>query len=90
MQLGPELSDGPPQVVEVGNNISTSLTLNTGAPHGCVLSPLLYSLFTLDCLAMHASNSIIKFADDTPVVGLITNNDETSYREEVRALGVWC
>jgi hypothetical protein len=43
-----------------------------------------------DCVAMHASYSIIKFADDTTVVGLITNNDETVYREEVRALGVWC
>uniref|UniRef100_A0A8C7KLB1 Alkylated DNA repair protein AlkB homologue 8 N-terminal domain-containing protein n=1 Tax=Oncorhynchus kisutch TaxID=8019 RepID=A0A8C7KLB1_ONCKI len=39
---------------------------------------------------VNASNSIIKFADDTTVVGLITNNDETAYREEVRALGVWC
>ena len=39
---------------------------------------------------MHASNSIIKFADDTTVVGLITNNDETAYREEARAHGVWC
>ena len=38
---------------------------------------------------MHASNSIIKFADDTTVVGLITNNNMTAYREEVRALGVW-
>ena len=36
-----------------------------------------------------ASNSIIKFPDDTIVVGLITT-DETAYREEVRALGVWC
>ena len=35
-------------------------------------------------------NSIIKFADDTTVEGLISNNDETAYREEVRALGVWC
>jgi hypothetical protein len=33
---------------------------------------------------------IIKFADDTTVVGLITNKDETAYREEVRALGTWC
>jgi hypothetical protein len=41
-------------------------------------------------MAMHASNSIIKFADDTTVLGLITNNKETVYREEVRALGVWC
>ena len=51
----------------------------------CVLSTLLYSLLTHDCKAIHASNSIIKFADDTTVVGLITNNDETAYREEVRA-----
>jgi hypothetical protein len=41
-------------------------------------------------VASHASNSIIKFADDTTVVDLITNNDETAYREEERALGVWC
>ena len=68
---------GRPQVVSVGNNISTLLILNTGAPHGCVLRPLLYSLFTHDYVAMHASNSIIKFADDTTVVGLITNNGET-------------
>ena len=79
---------GHPQVMEVGNNISTSLTLNTGTPQGCVFSPLLYSLFTHDCVAMHASNSIIKFADNTTVVGLNTNNDETAYREEVRALRV--
>ena len=52
-----------------------------------MLSPLLYSH---DCVAMHASNSIIKFADDTTVVGLITNNDKTAYREEVRALRGWC
>jgi hypothetical protein len=55
-----------------------------------VLSPLLYSLFTHDCVAMHAFNSIIKFAEDTTVVGLITNNKETAYREEVRAPRVWC
>jgi hypothetical protein len=64
-----------PQVVKVGNNTSTSLILNTGAPQGCVLSPLLYFLFTHDCVATHAYNSIIKF--DTKVVVLITNNDES-------------
>ena len=42
---------GRPQVVSVGNNISATLILNTGAPQGCVLSPLLYSLFTHDCQA---------------------------------------
>ncbi|XP_070299883.1 toll-like receptor 13 [Salvelinus sp. IW2-2015] len=38
----------------------------------------------------HDSNTIIKFADDTTVVGLITANDETAYREEIRDLAVWC
>ncbi|XP_052349389.1 intraflagellar transport protein 88 homolog isoform X9 [Oncorhynchus keta] len=42
-----------PQVVRVGNSISTLLILNTGAPQGFVLSPLLYSLFTHDCVPMH-------------------------------------
>ena len=51
-----------------------------------MLSPLLYSLFTPDCMAKHDSNTIIKFAVDTTVVGLITDNDETAYREEVRDL----
>ena len=49
-----------------------------------MLSPLLYSLLTHDCVAMHASDSIIKFADNTTVVGLITNNNKTAYMEEVR------
>jgi hypothetical protein len=59
------------QVVRVGNNTSAMLILNTGALEGCVLSPLLYSLFTHDCVAKHNSNTIIKFADDTTMVGLI-------------------
>jgi hypothetical protein len=33
---------------------------------------------------------IIQFADDTTVVGLITDSDETAYREEVRVLTMWC
>jgi gmma-aminobutyric acid receptor subunit gamma/cGMP-dependent protein kinase 2 len=57
---------GRPQVVRVGSNTSAMLILNT-APQGCVLSPLLYSLFTHDCMARHDSNTIIKFADDTTV-----------------------
>jgi hypothetical protein len=81
---------GRPQVVSLGNNTSAMLILNTEAPHGCMLSSLLYSLFTHDCVAKHDSNTIIKFADDTTVMGLITDNDETAYREVVKDLAVWC
>ena len=55
-----------------------------------MLSPFLYTLFTHDCMARHDSNTIIKFADDTTVVGLVTDNNETAYREEVRDLARWC
>ncbi len=33
---------------------------------------------------------VIKFADDTSVVNLISNNNETHYREEVAQLAEWC
>jgi gmma-aminobutyric acid receptor subunit gamma/cGMP-dependent protein kinase 2 len=42
---------GHPQAASVGNNTSATLTINTGATHGCVPSPVLYSLFTHDCVA---------------------------------------
>ncbi len=81
---------GRSQVVRMGNNTSSPLILNTGAPQGCVLSPLLYSLYTHDCTATHSSNVIVKFADDTTVIGLMTDNDEMAYREEVSTLTKWC
>ena len=77
-------------MVRVGNNTSATLILNTGAPQGCALSPLMYSLFTHDCITRHDSNTTSKFPDDTKEVGLITYNDETIYREEVRDLTGWC
>ena len=68
--------------------MSATLILNTEDPQTCVLRPLLYSLCTHDCMARHDSNTIITFADDTTVVGLI--NDKTAYSEEVRDLVMWC
>ncbi len=74
----------------MGQFTSNSITLNVGAPQGCVLSPLLYSLYTHDCMSSHSSTSIVKFADDTVVLGLISNNDETAYLDEVERLTSWC
>ncbi|KAI4900937.1 hypothetical protein NFI96_015563, partial [Prochilodus magdalenae] len=36
------------------------------------------------------SNTITKFADDTTIIGNITNDDEGPYREEVKLLTEWC
>ncbi len=80
---------GRPQVVKMGQFTSNSITLNVGAPQGCILSPLLYSLYTHDCVSSHSSTSIVTFADDTVVLGLISNNDETAYLNEVERLTSW-
>ncbi|KAK1797595.1 hypothetical protein P4O66_000787 [Electrophorus voltai] len=62
-----------PESVRVGNCVSSTLTLSTGASQGCVLSPLLYSLYTYDCIATSSSTIIVKFADDSIVMGLIVD-----------------
>ncbi|KAI3377836.1 hypothetical protein L3Q82_008976 [Scortum barcoo] len=62
-------STNRPQVVRIGDNTSSTLVLSTGTPQGCVLSPALFTLFTSDCSAIHSTNTIVKFADDTTIVG---------------------
>ncbi len=79
-----------PQSVRLDMYRSSTLTLSTGVPQGCVLSPLLYALFTNDCQVIYDSNVLVKFADNTTVIGLIENNNEVAYREEIQNLTAWC
>lgn len=44
----------------------------------------------MTCKPNFTSNHIIKFADDTMIVGLISNSDEANYRKEVSFLTSWC
>lgn len=54
------------------------------------MSPLLFSLYTNSCTSNSPSVKLLKFADDTTVIGLIRDKDETSYRDEVEHLVQWC
>uniref|UniRef100_A0A671XUC4 Reverse transcriptase domain-containing protein n=1 Tax=Sparus aurata TaxID=8175 RepID=A0A671XUC4_SPAAU len=77
------------QRVRVGSHLSASISISTGSPQGCVLTPLLYTPYNHDYTPAHSSNTTIKFADDTTVVGLISEGDESAYRAEVEQLTGW-
>ncbi|KAK0155268.1 Retrovirus-related Pol polyprotein from type-1 retrotransposable element R1 [Merluccius polli] len=83
---------GRPQAFRVGSNTSSTITLNTGAPpRMCAEPPPLHSADPrLHTIIRLQPLYLIKFADDTTVVGHINNGDETNYRSEVSRLATWC
>ncbi|KAK3533795.1 hypothetical protein QTP70_027362, partial [Hemibagrus guttatus] len=68
------------QFVRLGTHVSDLQHISTGSPQGCVLSPLLFSLYTNGCTSGHQSVKLLKFADDTTLIGLISVGDESAYR----------
>jgi len=52
--------------------LSNALLSSTGTPQGCVLYPLLFSLYTDDCCSIFNGRHIVKFADDAVIVSILT------------------
>lgn len=61
-----------------------SMIPTSSLSQGHILSPLLYSLFTHDCVSKHSFSIIFKFVSNTTILGQIMDEDE------VRALAEWC
>lgn len=51
-----------------------------------MLSHVLFTMFTHDFASIHTSNSVIKLTDDTSIVGLISDSEETACSLEVEHL----
>ena len=80
-----------PHAVKVGTATSSTLITNTGAPQGCVLSPFLCTLHTNDCSSPAPITTYYKDADDTAIIGLLSdNNSTTAYQQSTTQFSQWC
>ena len=83
-----------PQRVRYSGLFSDTVTLNSGAPQGCVLSPVLFSLYTNEMQIMNPTCHLYKYADDMALVGLMQagNNavNQSIYFQCIEKLTKWC
>jgi hypothetical protein len=66
------------------------MIVNTGSPQGCVLSAFLFIVYTNDMCLNNEKCKVIKYADDTAILGLVTHADETDYRDSITFVNEWC
>ena len=79
------------QYTKCGTNRSLSATTNTGTPQGTVLSPLLFSIYTDTIRSSVASVKILKYADDTVLLGNISVHDDfENYCDEISRICAVC
>ena len=79
------------QQVRVNNILSECKSISTGAPQGCVSSPVLFTLYTNDCTNSHPGNLVFKFSDDTAILSLLHKDSSTSvYFSEIENFVQWC
>ena len=67
---------GRKQYVSFKDCFSESKTINTGAPQGCVLSASLFTIYDSDHETDDNRCVITKYADDTVIIGLLTDQDD--------------
>ena len=70
------------QYVTVSGVYSPRVSIYTGTPQGCVLSPFLYTMYTNSCRNPYSNNHYFDYVDDAALVGLLSN-EETCYKNYI-------
>ena len=81
------------QYVHCDNVNSSVLATNTGVPQGCCLSPLLFAIYTDSLVSFYDNVYILKYADDTAIIGLCNDNNPqllANYNAAIKNSLVWC
>ena len=78
------------QDVRLTGLLSSAINTNTGAPQGIVLAPYLFALYTADCRSTDESCPVVKFADDTELVGKIKYDEDAIYHKQIENFVNWC
>ena len=70
---------------------SDVLSCNIGCPQGCVLSPVLFSIYTDFIRSGHDNIKLFKYADDMAIVGLLNfKADNEFYFDAVEQFSEQC
>ena len=76
--------------VRLSGLLSSPIRTNTGAPQGTVLAPFLFALYTADCRSTDESCPVVKFTDDTELVGKISYDEDAIYHKQIENFVNWC
>lgn len=77
------------QQVFVNGQMSNTSVSNTGSPQGCVLSPLLFIMYTDSCRTSQERRFLVKFSDDTVLLSLLQGS-ESDHGPALPEFVKWC
>ena len=79
------------QKVRTEHSLSPALNTSVGTPQGCVMSPLLFSIYVQHMpKLLHGNFHLIKYADDTVLIELLSNGDISNMSHAATELAGWC
>ncbi len=89
------LTDRPQFVrfmVNSNTYFSSNKVINVGSPQGTCISPALFTIYTDDCRSECDRVKVVKFADDTAILGLLDDTHESFslFTSEIERFVSWC